>query len=74
MGELYSRDASRIYVWYPDKPTLNTLPDWEHDPSIAEYLRDMRSDGQYELSAARYYWNPKPTGQLIVIARLVYPD
>ena len=59
--------AIRIHVWYPDAPVDATLPDWEHDPVIAQYLDEMRAGGR-ELRAARYYYNPKPTGQALVIA------
>jgi hypothetical protein len=73
MSELIARDewqgaTTRIHVWYPDEPMDATLPDWEHDATIAPYLEEMRADG-HTLSATRYYHNPKTTGQAIVIAR-----
>lgn len=77
MSEVIGKDTwegrvTRIYVWYPDEPVSGVLPDWERDPVIADYLNEIRrSDDRATIDAHRYYHNPKPTGQVIVIARLV---
>lgn len=76
MSDVIGRDATedgattRIYVWYPDGSY-----DWRADPLITDYLQEMRGpNNEYELTDARYYHNPKPTGEVRVIARLVLTE
>lgn len=66
----WAERITRIYVWYGDEPTDQSLPDWQHDPVIAELLDEVNPGRAYVFSAARYYWNPEPTGQVVVITRL----
>lgn len=68
--DTWNRETTRIYVEYPD--SLDE-PDWEHDPDIADVLREMRgANNEHLLTAHRYYLDATPGMAQWVIARTVY--